>query len=91
MNLITSPVNPEKPHRGTVRFSLTVKPATGFPGEYQMLTTRDQLLQLLKSKTHLAQTKIERFDRALQAPTGARLLDVDLSEAVLTEIGYFID
>jgi hypothetical protein len=91
MNLITSPVNPTKPHRGTVRYSLTVKSAYGFPGEYQMQTTRDQLLQLLKSKTHLAPTKIERFDRSLGTDAGARLLDVELSEALLTEIGYFID
>jgi len=91
MNLITSPIQTAKPHRGTIRYSLTVKPATGFPGEYQMLTTRDQLLQLLTSKTRLAPTKIERFDRSLGTADGARLLDVELSEALLTEIGYFID
>jgi hypothetical protein len=34
-----------------------------------MLTTRDQLLQLLTSKTRLAPTKIERFDRSLVPPT----------------------
>jgi hypothetical protein len=91
MNLITSPINSTKPHRGTVRYSLTVKSAFGFPGEYQTQTTRDQLLHLLKSKTHLARIKIERFDRSMSTADGARLLDVELSEALLTEIGYFID
>ena len=56
-----------------------------------MQTTREQLLNLLTSKIHLGTTKVARFERALSAPAGARLLDVEMSEAVLTEIGYFID
>ena len=91
MNLITTPINSTRPHRGTVRYSLTVKPAFDVPGDYEMQTTRDQLLNLLKSKIRLGTTKIARFERALSAPAGARLLDVEMSEAVLTEIGYFID
>lgn len=91
MNLITSPINSTRPHRGTIRYSLTVKSAFGVPGDYEIQTTRAQLLNLLKSKIHLGTTKIERFDRSLSTSAGARLLDVEMSEAVLTEIGYFID
>lgn len=91
MNLITTPINSTRPHRGTVRYSLTVKPAFGVPGDYEMQTTREQLLNLLTSKIRLGTTKIARFERALSAPAGARLLDVEMSEAVLTEIGYFIE
>jgi hypothetical protein len=56
-----------------------------------MQTTREQLLNLLKSKIRLGTAKIARFERALCAPAGARLLDVEMSDSVLTEIGYFID
>jgi len=91
MNLITSPINSTRPHRGTVRYSLTVRPAAGVPGDYQMHATLEQLLRLLHNKMHLATPKIERFERALSTPAGARLLDIEISDDVLTEIGYFID
>jgi hypothetical protein len=91
MNLITSRVNSTNRPPEAVRYSLTVKSAYGFPGEFQMQTTRAQLLKLLKNKTQLGATKIERFDRSLGTAAGARLLDVELSEDLLTEIGYFIE
>ncbi len=91
MNLITTRINSTRPHRGTVRYSLTLKPAFDVPGDYNMQTTREQLLNLLTSKIHLATTKVARFERSLSTPAGARLLDVEMSESVLTEIGYFID
>jgi hypothetical protein len=34
---------------------------------------------------------IENFEKNLWGPVGARLLAVELSDTVLTEIGYFID
>jgi hypothetical protein len=34
---------------------------------------------------------LQRFEVNLRAPIGARLLGVELSESVLTDIGYFID
>jgi hypothetical protein len=91
MNLITTRINSTRPHRGTVRYSLTVKPAFDVLGDYNIQTTREQLLNLLTSKIHLATTKVARFERSLATPAGARLLDVEMSESVLTEIGYFID
>jgi hypothetical protein len=46
---------------------------------------------LLRQKTDLAATVLERFEGKLGGPVGARLLGVELSERVLTDIGYFID
>jgi hypothetical protein len=46
---------------------------------------------MLRQQTSLRAAVLERFEGKLRAPIGARLLDVELSETVLTEIGYFID
>lgn len=49
------------------------------------------LLGLLRRHTDLPATVIEKFEKNLGGPFGARLLAVELSETVLTEIGYFIE
>jgi hypothetical protein len=49
------------------------------------------LLRLLRQQTDLPGYVLEGFERKLRVPLGARLLGVELSETVLTDIGYFID
>jgi hypothetical protein len=49
------------------------------------------LLQLLRQRTDLPGYVLEGFEEKLRIPPGARLLGVELSESVLTDIGYFID
>jgi hypothetical protein len=49
------------------------------------------LLRLLRQQTDLPGYVLEGFEAKLRAPFGARLLGVELSESVLTDIGYFID
>jgi hypothetical protein len=46
---------------------------------------------MLREQTDLPAYVLQRFEQNLRAPLGARLLGVDLSDTVLTEIGYFID
>lgn len=46
---------------------------------------------IASAKDEAASFVLERFEGKLSAPVGARLLDVELSESVLTEIGYFVD
>jgi hypothetical protein len=48
-------------------------------------------MQLLRQKTSLPAPVLERFEGKLCAPVGARLLGVELSDTVLTDIGFFID
>jgi hypothetical protein len=48
------------------------------------------LLRLLRQQTDLPGYVLESFEAKLRAPN-ARLLGVELSETVLTDIGYFID
>jgi hypothetical protein len=49
------------------------------------------LLRLLRQQTDLPGYVLETFERRLHSPADARLLGVELSERVLTDIGYFID
>jgi hypothetical protein len=61
------------------------------PGDYEYLTDSSALLQLLHQRTDLPATVIQRFSAKLYAAQSARLLGVELSERVLTDIGYFVD
>lgn len=91
VNLITQPFGHTKPGKGKIPLSLTIRPACGVPGEYKFPTDRDALMQLLRKATNLPAPALERFEGKLAAPVEARLLGVELSETVLTDIGYFVD
>ncbi len=91
VNLITQPFDRSKSDQGRIPLSLTIRPASGFPGEYQFPTDSEALMRLLRQKTNLTAPALDRFEGKLVGPIGARLLGVDLSESVLTEIGYFIE
>ena len=91
VNLITEPSLPTKSRKGKVRLSLTIRPASGFPGEYQFPTDSGSLMRLLRQKTNLPASALERFEGKLVTKVSARLLGVELGDQVLTEIGYFID
>jgi hypothetical protein len=91
VNLITQPFNRPMPSKGKIPLSLTIRPACGVPGDYQFPTDVDSLMRLLRQETSLPATVLERFEGKMCTPVGARLLGVELSESVLTRIGYFID
>jgi hypothetical protein len=91
VNLITEPSSSSKSGKGKFSFSLTIRPASGFPGEYQFPTDRQTLMRLLRQKSNLPAPMLERFDGKLVTKVSARLLGVELGDSVLTEIGYFID
>ena len=69
----------------------TIRPACGLPGEYQFPTDSTSLLRLLRQQTDLPATVLQKFEVNLSARHNARLLGVELSEQVLTKIGYFVD
>ena len=90
VNLITQPAGRPETGIGTIPLSLTIRPSCGLPGDYQCPTDSAALLRLLRQKTDLSAPVLQRFERSLSGPVGARLLGVELSETVLTDIGYFI-
>jgi hypothetical protein len=91
VNLITRPTGHSESGTGTIPLSLTIRPACGLPGDYECPTDSATLLLMLREQTDLPAYVLQRFEQNLRAPLGARLLGVDLSDTVLTEIGYFID
>ena len=91
VNLITQPSDRSESGRGTIPLSLTIRPACGLPGDYEYTTDSMALLNLLRRQTDLPAEVLQRFEKNLCASLGARLNGVELSDGVLTEIGYFID
>jgi hypothetical protein len=91
MNLITQALSPLPVGPGSFQVSLTLKPACGLPGEYQYPTDSASLMRLLRQQTDLPSSVIERFEGSLSTMRNAKLLGVELSELVLTKIGYFVD
>jgi hypothetical protein len=91
VNLITRPSGQSESGTGTIPLSLTIRPACGLPGDYECPTDSAALLLMLRKQTDLPAYVLQSFEQNLRAPLGARLLGVDLSDSVLTNIGYFID
>lgn len=91
VNLITQPSGCSSFGNGAIPLSLTIRPACGLPGDYQCPTESATLLRLLRKETDLPATILQCFEGSLHTTLGARLLGAELSERVLTDIGYFID
>ena len=91
VNLITQPSDNCDAAIGAIALSLTIRPACGLPGDYECKTDSVALLRLLRKQTDLPATVLQRFEGNLRTVVGARLLGVELSDTVLTDIGYFID
>jgi hypothetical protein len=91
VNLITEPTNQFRPEQGTIPLSLTIRPACGLPGDYQYPTDSAALMRLLRQQTDLPGTVLQQFENNVRASMRARLMGVELSDSVLTRIGYFID
>jgi len=89
VNLSTQPMPNSPAHAGAI--ALKICPACGLPGDYECQMDSDALMRLLRQQTDLPASVLETFERKLRAPLSARLLAVELSETVLTDIGYFID
>jgi hypothetical protein len=70
---------------------LTVRPACRIPGDFRYMTDGKSLLKLLRQGTELRSSVIESFEKDLHLTRAAKLLGVEMSDRVLTEIGYFVD
>ena len=91
VNLITKTSRQPRPAFGTVPLSLTIRPACGLPGDYEFSTDSTELLRMLHRQTDLPDSVLRRFEESLFASPSTKLMGVELSEQVLTEIGYFVD
>ncbi len=70
---------------------LTIRPSRGAFGDFTYETDSHTLLQMLRQKTELRSTDLDRFRDNLRFSKTARLFSVEMSEKTLTELGYFVD
>jgi len=91
VNLIVQPVARPKEHKKGISLSVTIRPASGYPGEYCLSTDSQSLMHMLRKQAELRPTALARFEEALTSPNCARLLGVELSDNLLTDMGYFVD
>jgi hypothetical protein len=91
VNLIAQSAAPVATGTATIPVTLTIRPACGLPGDFIFPTDSSSLLSMLRKKTDLSLSALDRFKRDLYVSPRARLLGVELSDPFLTEIGYFID
>ena len=75
----------------TIPVSLLIRPACGLSGDFTCATDSATLLTMLRRQTELPAYVLDRFKGDLLTSTRARILGVELSELLLTELGYFID
>ncbi len=91
VNLITETAAPARPGAGAIPVSITIRPSCGLPGDYTYRSNSSALLRMLTSKTDLPTSVLRRFEVDVLSSTHAKLLGVEMSEALLTDLGYFID
>jgi hypothetical protein len=91
VNLTAQSLSRNLDGHGPAPVSITVRPSSGIPGTYSYTTDSNSLLRMLRQRTELASTILERFEQNLQIARSGRLLGVELGEKTLTEIGYFVD
>jgi hypothetical protein len=72
VNLITEQFGGSEASRGKIPLSLTIRPACGFPGEYQFPTDSEALMRLLRQKTNLSALVLEKFESKLVRPLGRK-------------------
>jgi len=90
-NLITRPSSHAPSRTGDIPLSLTIRPASEFPCNFQFRTDREALMQMLRKETDLSDALLRRFEDRLRVPIAAGLLGVELGDTILTKIGDFVD
>ena len=91
MNLVARHSSNSEEGATIVALALTLRPACGLPGDYILKTTSASLMKILRKGTELSLDTLAGFEGQILSCSYARLMGVEMSEAVLTEIGYFID
>jgi hypothetical protein len=82
------------PHQQTSDFrtrpvAVTIENSRGLKANYQHATTAAELLRLLDKRTDLDAGVLQRFQEELKFTHAAKLSDIEVSEEVLEEIGFF--
>jgi hypothetical protein len=90
VNLSTRPFR-QTSTAGRIPVTLSIRTARGLSGDYECPMDGEALLRMLRQQTDLPGYVLDVFARKLRTPADATLPGVELSETLLTEIGYFVD
>ncbi|MGC2399424.1 MAG: hypothetical protein WA510_06570 [Acidobacteriaceae bacterium] len=74
----------------TLPLSVTIENSRGLKANYQHATTAAELLYLLDKRTDLNAAVLDRFREELKFTNAAKLTDIEMSDDVLEQIGFFI-
>ncbi|HXP09459.1 MAG TPA: hypothetical protein VN828_13220 [Acidobacteriaceae bacterium] len=74
----------------TLPLSVTIENSRGLKANYQHATTAAELLHLLDKRTDLNAAVLDRFREELKFTRVAKLSDIEMSDEVLEQIGFFI-
>lgn len=74
-----------------VPVTVQIRPSRGMQGNHCYTTDSYQLRSMLKRDTDLSGVAIDSFMTQLKSASTARLSGVELGDATLREIGYFVD
>lgn len=91
VNLSIRPSSRSVSRIGALPLTLTIRPSCGVPGDYECRMDSAALLRLLRAETDLPGYVLEGFAAKLRVQAAADLRGVELSDSVLTDIGYLID
>jgi hypothetical protein len=70
--------------------AVTIENSRGLKANYQHATTAAELLHLLDKRTDLNAAVLDRFREELKFTRAAKLSDVEMSDEVLEQIGFFV-
>jgi hypothetical protein len=74
----------------TLPVAVTIENSRGIKANYQHATTAAELLHLLDKRTDLNAAVLDRFREELKFTHAAKLSDIEMSEEVLEQIGFFV-
>jgi hypothetical protein len=74
----------------TLPVAVTIETARGLKANYQHATTAAELLLLLDKRTDLNAAVLDRFREELKFTHAAKLSNIEMSEEVLDDIGFFV-
>jgi hypothetical protein len=74
----------------TLPLAVTIENSRGLKANYQHATTAAELLHLLDKRTDLNAAVLDRFREELRFTHVAKLSDIEMSDEVLEQIGFFI-
>jgi hypothetical protein len=90
VNIRARAPHPQASDFRSLPLAVTIETARGLKAHYQHATTAAELLLLLDKRTDLNAAVLDRFREELKFTHAAKLSNIEMSEEVLDDIGFFV-